>query len=171
MAKYHTKPGRWLYWIGALVIVIGIAASIASALSSIFGMKLVTVPGQKALDLTQTGEYQMVYVSGGDSKTAITDYTPYANLKYTLTGSNGTNIAVTSISEKQLQFKITQAGTYTLNAAYSGKSGPKATIMLLPISGVSNVLISVIFYGGLIIGIAIIVITIILRRKNRVWND
>jgi hypothetical protein len=174
MAKYHTKPGRWLYWIGALVIVVGIVASIASALSSLTGMKTVTVPGQTTLDLTKTGEYQITYAysTSSGSNTAITDYSPYSDLKFTLTGENGgANVAVTSINDKQLKFTLTQAGKYKLNAAYSGKVGPSATVVLLPIGSIPGVLISIIFYGGLIVGIAIIVLTIILRRKNRVWND
>lgn len=172
MAKVQTKPGRWLYVIGALVIVAAIIASIASAVAPLLsGMKNVTVPGQTVLDLSKTGDYQMVYVynTKNGSNTPITDYAAYSGMKFTLTPENGgASVAVTRMSDKQFTFTIAKAGKYQLVAAYSGKTGPSATLILMQMGASSTILISVIFYGGLVIGIGLIILTAVLRRKNRV---
>jgi hypothetical protein len=168
------KPGKWLYLIGVLLIVAAIIASVAVAMEAATeaynSSKTAQVPGSCELSLDKTGIYSMAYAydTSSGAKTPITDSSQYSGLKFTLTQEQGGNdVSVTSVVGNVMQFKITQAGTYKLSAAYASGKGPSADMLITPEGSMPMVLISVIFYVGFGASLVIIIATAILRKKNR----
>lgn len=162
------KPGRWLYLIGSLVIVAGIIISIAlgvgAGLQMLENGKTVKVPGDSTLSFDKAGSYVMTFKSAGDGKTT-TDFSAYSALKFTLTG-NGKTDSLTS-KFNTVQFKIDKAGSYKLSAAYPNGNGPSAEMVIISGDGVNTVLIGVVFWVCLIGGVLIIIVTAVLRKKNK----
>lgn len=170
MTKAKVKPGRWLYVIGALLIVVGIivagATAANGAITAMQAAPEVQVPGKSTVQLEKTGIYSMTYSASSDGKT-VTDTSAYKGLSFTLTGTDGSIVSIKSVNDAVMTFTISKAGAYTLDAAYSGGKGPSATMALMPTSSINGTLINGIFWMFLIIGVAVIVVTAVMRSKNR----
>ncbi|NLJ30085.1 MAG: hypothetical protein GX424_00530 [Clostridiales bacterium] len=170
MTKMKVKPGRWLYAIGVLLIVAGIivagATAVNGAMSAMKDSIKMQAPGKSTVQLEKTGAYTMTYAASSDGK-PVTDTAAYQGLSFQLTDADGGSVSVKSVSGTVMTFTVSKPGAYTMDAEYSGGSGPSATLMLMPTSGINGALISGIFWAFLIIGVALIVVTAVLRRKNR----
>ena len=170
MTKAKVKPGRWLFVVGALLIVVGIIVACATAASGAMAAMRdaakVQVPGKNTVQLDKTGVYSMTYTATSDGK-PVTDTSAYKGLSFTLTGADGNNVSIKNVSGAVMMFTISKAGAYTLDAEYSGGNGPSATIALMPTSGINATLINGIFWAFVILGVAVIVITAVMRSKNR----
>jgi hypothetical protein len=173
--KAKLKPGKWLYLLGALIIVVGIvvtAAFAAVTATQMLSNKLsATVPGQTDLNLTKTGTYVMTYdynsANGGKAK--ITNLSDYSGLKFTLTEkSDNSTVSISTIAGSAQEFKVTSPGTYTLSASYGSGSGPSAVMMIIS-AGQSAVsaAVNVIFFVCLIAGVVIIIVTAVKRKKYK----
>lgn len=170
MTKTKIKPGRWLYAIGALLIVVGIIAAIAvaanGAITAMRDAAKVKVPGKSVVQLEKTGDYSMTYSASSDGK-PVTDTSAYKGLSFTLTSAEGNTVSIKNLSGAVMTFTISKAGAYTLNAAYSGGNGPSATMALMPASSINGALIGGLFWAFLILGVALIVVTAVMRSKSR----
>lgn len=169
MTKAKVKPGKWLYLIGVLLIVVGIVAAIAAAasagLTAMQSSTKVDVPGTSTVQLDKTGIYTIAYYLSSDNKPVI-DPSPYKDMAYTLKDAGGNPVAVTAAGNAKV-FTIQKTGAYTLATAYPGGSGPSATVIVMPASGINGALIGVLFWVFVIAGVAVIIVTAVLRSKNR----
>ncbi|ADU26175.1 hypothetical protein [Ethanoligenens harbinense] len=169
MTKVKVKPGKWLYLIGVLLIVVGIVAAIATAASA--GMTAmqsatkVEVPGTSTVQVEKAGMYSIAFYLSSDGKPVL-DTSPYKNMTFALTDAAGNSVKVTSAG-KVFSFNATKTGAYTLVTAYPAGSGPSATMMVMPLSGINGALIGVLFWGFVIAGVVLIIVTAVLRSKNR----
>lgn len=169
------KPSKLFYLIGALVIAAGVVCSIAIAVNSVMGTlgnaKKVQVPGTSQVNLDKTGTYTMMYgyYPSTSSRVSAADYSKYAGLTFTLTQKqSGDDVVVTTATSGIFDFKITQAGTYSLSGAYpSGKSASSVVMLLIDPTSVPSSLIAIIFMVGVCGGLAIIIVTSIKRKKNK----
>lgn len=170
MEKAKIKPGRWLYWIGALLIVAGIVISVAvaanGAMAALGNSQKVQVPGTSSLELSKTGAYTLTY-SKDASGNPVTSGAAYAGLAFSLKDSSGAAVAMKNVRGLVETFTIKTPGTYTLTAAYASGTSPSATMLLMAASSINTTLITVLFWVFLLAGVALIIVTAVLRRKNR----
>lgn len=168
-------PGKWLYLLGALIIVVGIivaAVFAATTATQMLNDKLTaTVPGQTDLKLTKTGTYVMTYdynpANGGEAK--ITNFSDYSGLTFTLTEkSDNSAVPISTIAGSAQEFKIVSPGTYTLSVSYGSGNGPSAVMMIISAGRTAaSAGVNVVFFVCLIAGVVIIILTAIKRKKHK----
>lgn len=169
MAKRKLKPGRWLYAVGILLIIAGIAVTVAlaagGAMTALKSAQKVQVPGKSTVELDQTGAYSITFTADASGK-PVTSYSAYSGLDFTLTGPDGSPVTITKVGSTARTFTIARAGSYTLDAEYAGGSGESATAALMSASGIHGGAISAVFWVMLAAGAAVLVVTAVLRRRD-----
>lgn len=169
MAKQKLKPGRWLYAVGILLIIVGIAVAGAlaagGAVTALKNAQKVQVPGKSTVELDQTGAYSITFTADASGK-PVTSYSAYSGLDFTLTGSDGSQVKITKVGNAAHTFTIAQAGSYTLDAEYAGGSGASATAALMSAAGIHGTAIRAVFWVMLVAGVIVLVATAVLRRRD-----
>ena len=150
MKQQSIRPGRWLYWLGGVMIVVGIALAVVGILGFVGGiaemrdrLQRVVVPGTGTLTLDEPGTYTIYH----EHQSAVGGRT-YSNppilsgLTCTVTSKESGGPA--SLSEVTMsktytlgsragiavwQFDVEKAGEYQLSATYApGATGPPVVL-------------------------------------------
>lgn len=165
-----TKPGRWLYLIGVLLIIAGIAVSVAmaagGAVTALRDAPKVQVPGKSTVELTKAGTYTITFTADAQGK-PVTSSSAYNGLTFTVSDESGSPVTLTKVGGITRVFKIAKGGTYTLDAEYPSSDGAAATVAVMGSAGIHTGAITALFWVFVIAGAAVIVLTAVLRRKAR----
>ncbi len=189
--RHIPGPSRFFYVIGALVIVAGFVVGVRAFVKDISTvgtwLTRVTVPGTGEMTLAEPGKYTVYH-----EHQSVVDGTPHSShgaspgaLEYVLRNkATGTEVPLTVPSSDEtynfgarsgvavMVFTISEPGDYELSASYrEGHEGPE---MVLAIGkGVLKRLAAAILTllgavgGGIVIGVAIIVVTALMRGKAK----
>lgn len=190
MDGQEIQPSRWYYALAVLVFVAGVAAfagllfKTLSALDE--GVERVVVPGQADLTLSKVGNYTISYEyrSVVGSKVYATEK-DLPGLDCALVSKRtGAKLSLSRASMSSsyqmggregyavLEFRIDQPGTYAFSARYGeGKEGPEVVLAIGP-DTTGRLLGTIfgslaIFFGSLILGLAIFLVTLIKRQKAK----
>ena len=183
MQRTVKKPSRWLYLVGAAVIVLGFAGAALYGLaqaSRLLPDVRVVAPGIHEVQLPSAGKYTVFYecnsvvdghtyatgeslprmsidLTAKDTSQPVELFRPVRTTTYAGDGYSGRTM---------LEFKIDDPGTYVFTAQYDqGIEGPDVVFAIGQDHFLGSILVCLlILFGGLIIGILIVVVTLMKRH-------
>ena len=184
-------PSRFLYVLGALVIVGGFVGGGWTCAKTVTGvgswLTRVVVPGEGELTLSEAGKYTVYY-----EHQSVVDDKPHSSaggnpslLQYVVTNkTTGAEVALTTPSSSEtysfgprsgvalMVFTVGEPGTYELSGQYpEGQDGPELVLAVgrgvLKRLAVVIVTVVAVVIGSLLVGVGIIVVTAILRARAR----
>ncbi len=193
MSDQNIKPGRLYYGLGIIVFIIGISLAALLLLKSVRGLTetplQVVVPGKSDIILSDSGKYTIFYEyqsvvnnkvystreSLPDLECALKDKATesaialsHSSMKAEYSLGNRKGVSV-------WEFSIDRPGTYEFSARYpEGQEGPEVVLAIEHDFGKKLFVTIAAIFGGVAIflisgaiAIAIIVITLLKRRKPR----
>lgn len=190
MTGQQINPSRWLYVIAAAIIVVGTVFFVIflfSSLQNIAGnLTQVVVPGTKALEFTEPGDYTIfyeyksvignkIYATGDDLSGLECNLVEKATGRSIALAPTTTNMTYSTGGRAGMaifNFTIEKPGTYELSAIYiEHRTGPE--VVLAVGKGFMVKLMTTIFGGiailfvSIIAGAAITIITFVKRYQAK----
>ncbi len=179
----RVRPGRWLYLVAALLLIVGVAAFVFlfKGLSSFpNNAARVAAPGDTTVTLEDAGQYAIAYeyrsvldgkvITGPEAtpamRIAVFRADTQSEVPVTAFGSDFSYALGSTAGRMVAQFSIDQPGDYVITSQYSdGSTGPQVVFAVGP--DPTDLLVPEIVVASVasLIGVATAITTLVLRMR------